>query len=183
MTASAAATDHEPGRNVKAKSGLNRTLLRHGWGMARSMLESKTAWRGATLVAVPPAYTSQECSEFGHTAAQNRKTQALFACAACGHTDNAERNAAKNILRRGLETLAPSQAGCASGGEDPFQPGGRPASMSWTAGYAGTHACEGVCASKDAPRRRPRSAAQGASPRAPLAGTVSELSPSGNLHP
>ena len=106
MTASAAGTVEAPGKNVKAKAGLNRTILRNGWSMARQMLEYKAAWRGVVLVAVPPAYTSQECSSCGHTAAQNRKTQAVFACVACGHRENADRNAAKNILRRGEEILS-----------------------------------------------------------------------------
>ena len=160
MTASAAGTVEEPGRNVKAKAGLNRTILRNGWAMARSMLEYKAAWSGVMLVAVPPAYTSQACSACGHTTAGNRKSQAVFECVACGHRENADRNAAKNILHRGQEILS----------------GGCPSS---TAGYAGTHACKGSAQ----PSRRPRSAAQGASVGAPLAGTLSELSLSGNLHP
>ncbi len=161
MTASAAGTVEAPGTNVRAKAGLNRTILRNGWSMARSMLEYKAAWSGVMLVAVPPAYTSRACSACGHTAAENRKTQAAFHCVACGHAENADRNAAKNILRRGQEIMS----------------GERPAS---TAGYAGTNACDG------APRkqhRRPRSAAQGGLVEPPLAGTVSELNLSGNLHP
>jgi len=160
MTASAAGTVDAPGKNVRQKAGLNRTILRNGWSMARSMLEYKAAWSGTMLVAVPPAYTSQECNVCGHTAAENRKTQATLQCVACGHAENADRNAAKNILRRGQEILS----------------GGRPAS---TAGYAGTNACEGAAAL----RPRPRSAAQGRSVGLPLAGTLSELGLSGNLHP
>ncbi|WP_372529140.1 RNA-guided endonuclease InsQ/TnpB family protein [Piscinibacter sp.] len=172
MTASAAGTADAPGRRVRQKAGLNRTILRNGWSKARQRLEYKAAWRGAMLVAVPPAYTSQECSACRHTAAENRKTQAVFECVACGHRENADRNAAKNILRRGQEQLA--QVGCAS----EIQSGGCPAS---TAGYAGTHACEG--AQRKLQHPRPRSAAQGRSEGLPLAGTVSELSLSGNLHP
>lgn len=165
MTASAAGTAEVPGKNVKAKAGLNRTILRNGWAMARGMLEYKAAWRGAMLVAVPPAYTSQECSDCGHISAENRKTQAWFECVACGHAEHADRNAAKNILAKAQQLI---------GSE--IQSGGRPAS---TAGYAGTNACEGAAL----PRRRPRSAARGASVGAPLAGTSSGLSLPGNLHP
>ncbi len=161
MTASPTGTIEAPGKNVRQKAGLNRTILRNGWGMARSMLDYKAAWRGSVLVAVAPAFTSQRCSCCGHTAAENRKTQALFECVQCGHTENADRNAARNILLRAKQILA----------------GGCPPS---TAGYAGTHACEG--AHRELPRRRPRSAAQGSAVGLPLAGTVSELSPSGNLH-
>jgi putative transposase len=159
MTASAAGTLSTPGRNVRAKAGLNRSILRNGWGMARSMLQYKAAWRGSTLVAVPPAYTSQQCSACGHVAAENRVTQALFQCVECGHTENADRNAARNILLCAKEILA----------------GGGP---SRTAGYAGTHACSGGVKS----RPRLRSAAQGSAVGLPLAGTVPELSLSGNLH-
>jgi len=165
MTASAAGTVDAPGKNVKAKSGLNRTILRNGWSMARQMLEYKAAWSGVMLVAVPPAYTSQQCSACGFVDASNRVSQAHFACLACGHAEHADRNAAKNILARAMEPQT--------------QSGGRPAR---TAGYAGTYACEGA-PRKSSTRQRPHSAAQGASVAAPLAGTVSDLSLSGNLHP
>jgi putative transposase len=168
MTASAAGTLEAPGKNVRGKAGLNRTILRNGWSMARQMLEYKAAWSGVMLVAVSPAYTSQACSACGHRVAENRKTQAVFACVACGHHENADRNAAKNILRRAQAQLYEAELDA--------QPDGRPAR---TAGYAGTHACEGSAA----PSQRPRSTAQGASVGAPLAGTLSELSLSGNLHP
>lgn len=173
MTASAAGTVEVAGKNVRQKAGLNRTILRNGWSMARQMLEYKAAWSGVMLVAVPPAYTSQACSSCGHTAPENRKTQAAFECVACGHAENADRNAAKNILAKAQQQLGSANA---------IQPGGCPAS---TAGYAGTNACEGAALL----RRRPRSAAQGRSvdegrpAELPLAGTVSGLSLPGNLHP
>lgn len=175
MTASAAGTVEAPGKNVRAKAGLNRVILRNGWSMARSMLEYKTARSGGTLVAVPPAFTSQACSACGFTDAANRPSQSRFACLACGHTEHADRNAAKNILRKAQEQLSDS--------ERETQPDGCPAS---TAGYAGTYACEGVTRTSS-PRRRPRSAARDgssvSSAEPSLAGTVSELSLSGNLHP
>lgn len=105
MTASSAGTLEAPGRNVRAKAGLNRAILRNGWSMIRSMLEYKAAWSGVMLVAVPPAYTSQMCSACGHTAGQSRKTQALFECVACGHSANADRNAARNILAKAQQSL------------------------------------------------------------------------------
>jgi putative transposase len=71
MTASAAGTVEAPGKNVRQKAALNRTILRNGWSMARSMLEYKSAWRGSVLVAVAPAFTSQQCSCCGHIAAES----------------------------------------------------------------------------------------------------------------
>lgn len=74
-------------------------------GRFRQMLEYKAAERGVQVVYVPPAYTSQGCSECGYIDKDNRQTQAEFKCLACGHAENADINAAKNILSRGLYML------------------------------------------------------------------------------
>jgi putative transposase len=62
MSASAAGTPEAPGRNVRAKSGLNRRILDQGWAEFRRQLEYKQAWRGGWVVAVPPQNTSRRCS-------------------------------------------------------------------------------------------------------------------------
>ena len=67
------------------------------------MLDYKAAERGVTVVRVNPAYTSQTCSECGVVDKANRQAQARFECVSCGHTENADVNAAKNILRMGLK--------------------------------------------------------------------------------
>jgi len=87
---------------VKAKAGLNRALLNVAFGEIRRQLEYKCRWYGSELVAVNPAYTSQRCSGCGHTEAGNRRSQAVFCCLACGHAENADQNAAKNILEAGI---------------------------------------------------------------------------------
>ncbi len=102
MSKSAKGTMDEPGRNVAAKSGLNKSILDQGWGMFRTMLTYKQAWRGGMLIAVPPAYTSQTCAECEHISSANRVVQAVFSCVACGHADHADVNAARNILAVGL---------------------------------------------------------------------------------
>ena len=104
MTASAAGSVEEPGRNVRAKAGLNRAMLDVAPSQIRQMLAYKTAWYGSRLVAVPAAYTSQRCSVCGHVHKDNRRTQSDFCCLACGHAENADVNAAKNILSLGLKT-------------------------------------------------------------------------------
>jgi len=119
MTASAAGTVEALGRNVKAKAGLNRTILRNGWSMDPQMLEYKAVWSGVMLVAAPPAYTSQ-------------------ACGAWGYRENADLDAAKNILANAQSHL---------GSEIRLR--GRPASTAGYAGYAGTYACAGA-------QRKPR---------------------------
>ena len=102
MSRSAKGTVEEPGRNVAAKSGLNKAILDQGWGMFRRMLEYKQLWRGGEVIAVPPQYTSQTCAECGHVSPENRVVQAVFSCIACGHTDHADVNAARVILAVGL---------------------------------------------------------------------------------
>ncbi|WP_432869688.1 RNA-guided endonuclease InsQ/TnpB family protein [Microbispora rosea] len=102
MTRSAAGTIIQPGRNVAAKSRLNRSILEAGWGVFLRVLAHKAESAGRELIAVNPANTSRTCSRCGHCAKDNRLTQAQFACKACGHTAHADVNAAKNILRAGL---------------------------------------------------------------------------------
>ena len=49
---------------------------------------------------VSPAYTSQTCSKCGCVSPDNRKLQSKFECIECGHDENADINAAKNIKGR-----------------------------------------------------------------------------------
>lgn len=67
-------------------------------------LDYKASERGVEIVRVAPQYTSQTCSECGAVDSENRKTQANFTCVSCGHSENADLNAAKNILRAALKT-------------------------------------------------------------------------------
>ncbi|MDF2709646.1 MAG: transposase [Nonomuraea muscovyensis] len=110
MTRSASGTIDAPGRNVAAKSGLNRSILDAGWGMFLTILAHKAESAGRELIAVNPANTSRTCSRCGHVAKENRLTQAAFACTACGHTAHADVNAAINILRAGLALRQAAQA-------------------------------------------------------------------------
>ncbi len=106
MSRSAKGTKEYPGRNVRAKSGLNRSILDQGWGEFGRQLEYKLLWLGGKLVKVPPAYTSQTCSKCDHVAKESRKSQAVFTCVSCGYVDNADTNAAKNILAAGHAATA-----------------------------------------------------------------------------
>ncbi|EDS5478564.1 IS200/IS605 family element transposase accessory protein TnpB [Salmonella enterica subsp. enterica] len=106
MSKSAAGTVCQPGRNVRAKSGLNRSILDQGWYEMRRQLEYKQLWRGGQVLAVPPAYTSQRCACCGHTEKENRQSQSKFRCQACGYTANADVNGARNILAAGHAVLA-----------------------------------------------------------------------------
>ena len=73
MTRSAKGTRENPGRNVRQKAGLNRGILRSGWGLLVPRLEDKAPDRGS------------------------RESQAVFRCTACGVVCNADVNAARNI--------------------------------------------------------------------------------------
>ena len=101
MTASARGTVEEPGRMVRQKAGLNRSILEHGWYQFESFLVYKLAASGGTLVKVNPAYTSRTCPKCGSIDARNRENQAQFRCIECGHEAHADVNAASNILRAG----------------------------------------------------------------------------------
>jgi IS605 OrfB family transposase len=94
MVRSARGTIAAPGVNVRAKAGLNRSIHAAGWGHLTRRLEQKAAGR---VEKINPVFTSQTCHACGHRAADNRESQAVFRCRACGHTDHADVNAAKNI--------------------------------------------------------------------------------------
>ncbi|WP_039804731.1 RNA-guided endonuclease InsQ/TnpB family protein [Azotobacter chroococcum] len=105
MSRSAKGSAEQPGRNIRQKAALNRSILDQGWGEFRRQLDYKVQWAGGWLVAVPPRHTSQQCPECGHIHSGNRQTQSSFLCVACGHSENADRVAARNIRERGLKTL------------------------------------------------------------------------------
>ncbi|MFN8757337.1 MAG: RNA-guided endonuclease InsQ/TnpB family protein, partial [Tagaea sp.] len=111
MTASAAGTAAKPGRRVAQKSGLNRAILDKGWGELRRQLVYKAEWLGGQVVEVDPRFTSQTCAACGQVDARSRLDQARFACVACGHRANADTNAARNILRRGLAAIGDETTG------------------------------------------------------------------------
>jgi transposase len=94
MTLSAKGTAGAPGQNVRQKAGLNREILRSGWGLLARRLEDKAPGR---VEKIRPAFTSQRCSACGHVDAESRESQARFVCTACGFADHADVNAARNI--------------------------------------------------------------------------------------
>lgn len=106
MSRSAAGTVIQPGRNVRAKSGLNKAILDQGWFEFRRQLDYKLEWNGGWLIAVPPKNTSRTCPSCGHVSANNRKTQSVFECVDCGFKENADVVGAINILRAGHARLA-----------------------------------------------------------------------------
>ena len=111
MSASARGTKESPGKNVKQKSGLNRSILDQGWYGFFQMLSYKLEQRGGKLIKVDPRNTSRTCPRCGLVSAENRKSQATFACIGCGYRSNADEVGAINILRAGRARLACETSG------------------------------------------------------------------------
>ena len=106
MSRSAKGTSDEPGSNVKAKAGLNRSILDQSWGCFKNQLEYKLAWLGGEMRVVDPKYTSQKCPNCHKIDSENRKTQSEFVCQSCSYENNADVVGAMNILAAGLAVMA-----------------------------------------------------------------------------
>lgn len=88
------------------KTGRARRNMLNQWPF--SQLQEFTAYKaaqnGIRTVMVDPAYTSQKCNRCGYVDARNRN-HARFDCLRCGHSDNADHNAALNIRDRAIQNL------------------------------------------------------------------------------
>ena len=117
MTRSARGTVEQPGTGVAQKRGLNRAIMRSGWGQLIARLQHKAFGR---VEQIPAAYTSQRCSVCGHVAPGNRKSQAVFECEACdAGRCNADVNAARNIAAGRAVTARGDLAGGRSAHREP----------------------------------------------------------------
>ncbi|MEU7472546.1 transposase [Streptomyces sp. NPDC044984] len=87
-------TPEQPGRNVRQKAGLNRSILAQGWGLLRRRTGEKAPGR---VEDVPAPYTSLRCSACGRIEKDSRKSQAGFVCVSCGFTCDADENAAVDV--------------------------------------------------------------------------------------
>ena len=86
MTRSAKGTREDPGRNVRAKAGLNRGILGSGWGLLVRRAGQGPRPGGEDR----PAFTSQRCSACGRVDRDSRQSQAVFRCTACGFAAHAD---------------------------------------------------------------------------------------------
>lgn len=98
-----------------AKAGLNKGIYANCWGLFAQRLGHKMKASGTTLVEVPARYSSQQCRKCGHTATENRQSQTVFLCVACGHEDHADHNAAQIILARALPAPTPGPGAAPQG--------------------------------------------------------------------
>ena len=65
-----------------------------------SFIQYKAQRLGVPVFFIDPRNTSKQCSVCGYINKENRKTQSEFFCLKCGHKENADVNAAKNIAQR-----------------------------------------------------------------------------------
>ena len=105
---------NQPGRflpnRAAVKTGLHRSIHDAGWAQFVSILRAKAEEAGRAVIDVDARHTSDRCEACGHTAKENRASQAVFSCRGCGHTLDADEHAARNILRAGLARLAAKPA-------------------------------------------------------------------------
>lgn len=97
MTRSASGTLEQPGTNVAAKSGLNRSILDAGWGQFTNILIGKAEEAGRRIVFVDPRGTSITCHQCGTRCARPRQDTVI--CPVHGAMD-ADVNGARNIYTR-----------------------------------------------------------------------------------
>jgi len=88
-----------------AKAGLNRSILDKGWHQLERFVTYKAYRAGKAVFKIRAHYTSQECADCGHTHPNNRRSQEAFICKSCGHTENADHNAAEVIKKRAIDFI------------------------------------------------------------------------------
>ena len=110
ITASAKGTEEKPGKNVRAKAGMNRQMLDKSFGGLRKKIAYKAEAKGGEFITAPYAYTSQACNNCAAVDENSRKSTARFKCVHCGHEDDAQINAAKNVLAVALKIQADREA-------------------------------------------------------------------------
>ena len=107
MSKSARGTSGTPGRRVRQKSGLNKSILDASWSEFIRMLEYKALWYGRTLIGIDRWYpSSKRCSECGFTMNKLPLSVRAWACPGCGVIHDRDINAARNILAAGLAVSA-----------------------------------------------------------------------------
>ncbi len=107
MTASSRGTADAPGKRVRQKSGLNRSILNVGFGEIRRQLEYKAAWAGREVAVIDRFYpSSKRCSGCGHVLPRLALSTRRWTCPGCGAEHDRDVNAAKNILAAGRAVLA-----------------------------------------------------------------------------
>lgn len=141
---------HNPGEYLPngqcAKRALNRKLQLSALSQFGEFLHYKARLSGGQIIEVNPRNTSRRCSSCGHVAQENRESQAVFLCKSCGFSDNADHNAAINILDRALRDHKEEILEF-WGGKHPSVRAYKPGSCGVTAGQHSTMIRKPVCPS------------------------------------
>jgi IS605 OrfB family transposase len=93
------------------KTRMAKSTLDAGWSMLKTMLEYKSHQAGVVFREVNERFTTQTCSCCGDIPDSSPKGRAglgirRWTCSECGAAHDRDVNAARNIARRGLATLA-----------------------------------------------------------------------------
>ncbi|NJM72874.1 MAG: transposase [Scytonema sp. RU_4_4] len=96
---------------------LAKSISDAAWTQFRSWVEYFGKIFGVVTVAVPPHYTSQNCSNCGKVVKKSLSNR-THTCQHCGHTQDRDWNAARNILEKGLRTVGHTGTLIASGDID-----------------------------------------------------------------
>lgn len=91
-----------------AKTKMAKSILDASWSMLRNQLRYKASRHGARYVEVDERWTSQVCSRCGANPNSSPKGMGAlgirhWVCSSCGEAHDRDVNAARNILRAGLE--------------------------------------------------------------------------------
>jgi putative transposase len=86
--------------NLVQNSHLAKSISDAGWSQFRTILEGKAAYAGRRVVAVAPAYTSQDCSNCGERVEKSLSVRTHI-CPSCGLILDRDENAARNIQAAG----------------------------------------------------------------------------------
>jgi len=108
MTENTSGTLENPGKDVAKKTGLNRAIIRQGWGIHFRMLDYKNSWYSFGMVYKNPAYySSQKCNRCKSIHEGNREKGTIyFQCLNCDYKVHADLNASDNHEEDGLTSLS-----------------------------------------------------------------------------
>ena len=81
--------------NLVRTHSLAKSIRDAGWAAFRTILEGKAADAGRRVVAVPPAFTSQECNGCGERVPKSLSVRTHI-CPSCGLSLDRDLNAARN---------------------------------------------------------------------------------------
>jgi len=91
-------------KNLVKNHHLAKSIQDASWSLFTQWLDYYGKIWDKVVVAVPPQYTTQDCSNCGHRVVKTLSTR-THVCPKCGFELDRDQNAALNILKRGLHIL------------------------------------------------------------------------------